>query len=108
MHEIIERSLKEDLNQVHLKELVKNDFLRRKVKMNSMDKLLDHRIFEKIYQDSLLSVFRDIVQQELFPIKKKLTLCMLWLIKVLILNSKVYKMSSKNLKFFYFKTTKTF
>lgn len=71
MHEIIERSLKEDLNQVHLKELVKNDFLRRKVKMNSMDKLLDHRIFEKIYQDSLLSVFRDIVQQELFPIKKK-------------------------------------
>lgn len=35
--------------------------------MNSLDKELDHRAFDKIYNDSLLSVFCDIVNMEMFP-----------------------------------------
>lgn len=35
--------------------------------MNSLDKEIDHRIFDKIYNDTLQSVFCDIVNRDMFP-----------------------------------------
>ena len=64
---IIDESLKSDLNQSNLKEYVKNDFLLRKLKLNEMNKKMDHRIFDKIYSSSLLNLFDDIVSEELDP-----------------------------------------
>jgi hypothetical protein len=65
--EINLENLKKDLNEKNLKEYVKNDFLRRKIKLNEMDKMLDYRIFENIYSSSLLSIFFGIVSGELNP-----------------------------------------
>ena len=37
--------------------------------MNSMDREIDHKIFLKIFNDSLHSVFEDIIDKKLFPKK---------------------------------------
>ena len=42
---MIEDILRVDMNQKNLREYVKNDFIRRKLKLNEMNKMLDHRIF---------------------------------------------------------------
>lgn len=64
-------NLKTDLNQKHLREYAKNDFLRRKIKLNEMDKSLDHKCFETIYNSSLLTILCSIVSAEIDPVKPK-------------------------------------
>lgn len=65
-------NLKKDLNQKNLKEYVKNDFLRRKIKLNEMNKMLDYKIFKSIYDSSLLKIFKDIISMEINPVQPKL------------------------------------
>lgn len=62
MSKIINDHLKSCMNYSNMREYVKNQFVRRKLKLNEMNKMLDHRAFDKIYSSSILSTVTDMIQ----------------------------------------------
>lgn len=55
-----------------LKEYIKNDFLLRKVKLKQKEKSMDHRDLQKVYDNSIIDIFAEIVKNKLCPEVKKL------------------------------------
>jgi len=49
-----------------LKEYIKNDFLLRKIKLKDKNKPLDHRDLEKVYNSSLIDMFTEIINNDLY------------------------------------------
>lgn len=64
---IIKHELKTNLSQQMLKEYIKNDFLLRKVKLKQKDKSMDHRDLQKVYDNSIIDIFAEIVKNKLCP-----------------------------------------
>ena len=64
---MIRNQLKDNLGTPLLKELIKNEFLRRKFKLEAMNKRIDHRVFQTIYDSSLMDMFVSIVNADLYP-----------------------------------------
>lgn len=54
-----------------LKEYIKNDFLLRKVKLKQKEKSMDHRDLQKVYDNSIIDIFAEIVKNKLCPEVKK-------------------------------------
>ena len=54
-----------------LKEYIKNDFLLRKIKLKDKNKPLDHRDLEKVYNSSLIDMFTEIINNDLYKEQKK-------------------------------------
>ena len=50
-----------------LKEYIKNDFLLRKVKLKQKEKSMDHRDLQKIYDNSIVEIFAEIVKNDVCP-----------------------------------------
>ena len=55
-----------------LKEYIKNDFLLRKVKLKQKEKSMDHRDLQKVYDNSIVDIFAEIVKNDICPEIKKL------------------------------------
>lgn len=68
---IIKNELKTNLSQQMLKEYIKNDFLLRKVKLKQKEKSMDHRDLQKVYDNSIIDIFAEIVKNKLCPEVKK-------------------------------------
>ena len=50
-----------------LKEDIKYDFLVRKVKLKQKEKSMDHRDLQKIYDNSVVDIFAEIVKNDICP-----------------------------------------
>jgi SPX domain protein involved in polyphosphate accumulation len=68
---LIKNELKTNLSQTMLKEYIKNDFLLRKVKLKQKEKSMDHRDLQKVYDNSIVEIFAEIVKNHLCPEVKK-------------------------------------
>ena len=54
-----------------LKEYIKNDFLLRKVKLKQKEKSMDHRDLQKVYDNSVVDIFAEIVKNDICPEEPK-------------------------------------
>ena len=64
---LIKEELKTNSSQQMLKEYIKNDFLLRKVKLKQKEKSMDHRDLQKIYDNSVVDIFAEIVKNDICP-----------------------------------------
>lgn len=64
---LIKEELKTNSSQQMLKEYIKNDFLVRKVKLKQKEKSMDHRDLQKIYDNSVVDIFAEIVKNDICP-----------------------------------------
>ena len=64
---LIKSELKTNLSQQMLKEYIKNDFLLRKVKLKQKEKSMDHRDLQKVYDNSIVDFFAEIIKTDLCP-----------------------------------------